>query len=77
MVPLGTFSARDNAVQLQSRAEQLGMKAFHEKVVTASGERIRVRAGPFSTREQAERARTRLRDAGIDALAARKIDKQG
>ncbi len=77
VVPLGTFSARDNAVQLQHRAEQLGMKAFYEKVVTAAGERIRVRAGPFATREQAERARTRLREAGVDALAARKIEKQG
>ena len=77
IVPLGTFSERDNALNVQRRAEQLGIPAFNEPVVTAAGERVRVRAGPFATHEQAERAHTRLRDAGLDALSTRKIEKHG
>ena len=77
IVPLGTFSERENALNVQRRAEQLGIPAFNEPVVTAAGERVRVRAGPFATHEQAERAHTRLRDAGLDALSTRKIEKRG
>jgi DedD protein len=75
VVPLGTFSETGNAVKLEQKAQSLGLQAFHEKVVTGAGPRVRVRAGPFVTREQAERARSKLREAGIDALAARQNEK--
>src|SRR5579871_5218652 len=68
-VPLGTFAARDNAQQLVRRAGQLGVKVLAESVNTAKGARTRVRAGPYRSREEAEKVRSQLREAGIDASA--------
>ena len=43
------------------------MKAYTETVKTDRGERIRVRVGPFTTREAAEEAREKLKAAGLSA----------
>ena len=43
-----------------------GLKTYTEIVSTQSGEVTRVRAGPYPTREAAERARTQLKKAGHD-----------
>ena len=37
-------------------------------ITTAAGQRVRVRAGPFASREEAEQARERLKRLGIDAV---------
>jgi DedD protein len=76
-VPLGTFAERENAQQLVRRASQLGVKVYLEAVATASGGRTRVRAGPFPSRDAAEKARTVLKQAGIDASAVRRSEKRG
>ncbi len=49
------------------RVEAAGLDAFTEKVKTDRGMRVRVRVGPFATREAAEQARARLKAAGIEA----------
>ena len=76
-VPLGTFAERENGQQLVRRAGQLGVRAYSEEVMTASGTRTRVRAGPFSSRESAERARSALKNAGIETLTVRRAEKRG
>ena len=45
---------------------KVGGKAYTERVKTQQGDRIRVRVGPFATREAAEQARNRLRAAGVE-----------
>jgi len=44
-----------------------GLPAYTEKVLTAQGARIRVRAGAFGNGEEAERARAKLQLAGIES----------
>jgi DedD protein len=44
----------------------VGLKTYTEVVNTQSGEVTRVRAGPYPTREAAEKARTQLKKAGLD-----------
>ena len=64
---VGAYASEKTATEQAERLRKAGQKAYTEKVRTAQGERIRVRAGPFTTREAAEKARARLKAAGIDA----------
>lgn len=63
---LGAFNNRDNAKAVQQKAVQAGVKAATETADVKGVEQTRVVAGPFTTREAAEKARTRLKEAGIE-----------
>jgi DedD protein len=43
-----------------------GLKTYTEVVSTPNGEVTRVRAGPYTTRDAAEKARVQLKKAGLD-----------
>jgi DedD protein len=60
VMQVGAFSSADKAKQLQQQLRAAGFPAYLEAVKTASGERTRVRAGPFATVEAAQKARTKL-----------------
>ena len=66
MIPLATLSKKDNVKQLQAKVNKAGIKTFTEPVKTASGEQTRVRAGPFATKEAAEKARVKLQQLGVN-----------
>jgi len=67
VVPLGSYGNAENVAQLRSRLAKEGIQSYTEPVKTPSGERTRVRAGPYPSREAAEQARSRVRAMGIDA----------
>jgi DedD protein len=66
MVPLGAFTNSDNAKQVQDKAASAGVKSYAERVRLPQGEQTRVRAGPFSSRAAAEKARDRLKALGLE-----------
>ena len=53
--------------ETRQRVEGLGLKSFEQHVETSSGRRTRVRLGPFSTKEEAARAASKLKAAGVSA----------
>jgi DedD protein len=53
------------ARQLAERLKKAGFAPYTEKVDTKDGARHRVRIGPYATRDDAERARERLKSMGI------------
>ena len=55
------------AQDLSERLRKAGFAPFTEKVDTADGVRFRVRVGPFTTRDEAQRAQARLRALGVSA----------
>lgn len=61
VVQLGAFSNPANARQLLDKLRENRFSAYTEVVSTASGERTRVRVGPYPSRDTAEQARERLR----------------
>lgn len=65
VIQLGAFANLDNAKQRQAKLSQLGVRFYSEKVKTPSGEKLRVRAGPYATREEAEKVQARLKAQGI------------
>jgi len=64
VLQLGAYQDQANVRLLQSKIKELGYVFYTEKVDTPQGARIRVRAGPFATREAAERAQARLKKIG-------------
>jgi len=63
---LGVFANADNAKQLRERAAAAGVKSYTEQVKGQQGDQTRVRAGPFSSRGAAEKARDKLKSLGMD-----------
>jgi DedD protein len=67
LLQVGAFGGEAGASAAVERVQATGLSAFTEKVKTERGERVRVRVGPFPSRETAEQARGRLKAAGIEA----------
>lgn len=65
IVQVGAF-ADDSAVrEARHKAERAGVKTYTQTVETSAGKRTRVRAGPFSSREDADKAAGALKKAGL------------
>lgn len=72
-VTLDAFSNARNVKQLRAKLSAVGLKSYTEPVKTKKGELTRVRAGPFASREAAEKARAKLEAMGLKpgAVASR------
>ena len=66
VVQVAALADTAKAKQLEKQMAGAGLKTYTEVVNTQSGEVTRVRAGPFATKEAAEKARTQLKKAGLD-----------
>ena len=64
VVQLGVFKDINNAASVTAKAKAQGFSAYSE----ALGDKTRVRAGPFSTRDAADAAAAKLRKAGLAAV---------
>ena len=67
VVQLGAYQDMANVKLLQGKIKELGYPSFTEKVDTPQGARVRVRSGPFESREAAEKAHERLKKIGAGA----------
>lgn len=65
VVRLGAFSKQDNVRQLQAKLSAAGVQSYTEFAKGPKGEQTRVRAGPFDSKLEAERAQETLTAAGI------------
>lgn len=73
VIQLGAFANATNAKERQSKLAALKVKFYTETVKTPSGDKLRVRAGPYATRQEAERVHAKLKAAGIqDGVVAEK-----
>lgn len=73
VVSLDAFSDVKNVKLLRSKLSAAGVKSYAEPVKTSKGELTRVRAGPFASKEAAEKARAKLEAMGLKpgAVASR------
>lgn len=72
VVQLGAFKEAANVKHLQAKLKEIHLPSYTEQVDTTQGPRIRVRAGPFTTREAAEKARARLKIISVDGPVVQK-----
>ena len=68
VVPLGAYSNAANAKQVQSRVAAAGYRSYSESFNGAKGAQLRVRAGPFPSRDAAEHAREKLKSMGLNPV---------
>jgi DedD protein len=73
VVALDAFSDEKNVRQLRTKLSAAGVKTYTESVKTSKGHLTRVRAGPFASKEAAEKARAKLVAMGLKpgAVASR------
>ncbi len=64
------LSEADKAKQVQQKIADAGVRAYTEVVTTGAGKVTRVRAGPFASREEADRAQAKLQGIGLEGKVA-------
>ena len=52
---------------MRAKLQMAGVAAYTQTIKTASGNRIRVRVGPFNSKEEAERAAAKVKGQGLPA----------
>ena len=67
LVQVGAYSSVKSARAAVDKVGKAGLSAYQETVKSGNADWIRVRVGPFGSREDAERAVQALRQAGITA----------
>lgn len=72
VVQLGSFSKKQNALELRNKARSHGFAAFVEAYSSKSGQRYRVRVGPEISVEDANKLKQEIkRKMGTDGLVLR------
>lgn len=61
VVQVGSFADEGRARDARHKIERAGLKNYTQAVETKDGRRIRVRAGPFASKAEAERAAEKLK----------------
>ena len=70
-VQIGVYSDAGNVKMLQDQLQAQGYKSFTEKIATSKGEKIRLRAGPFNSRLEAESALAKIKDSGLSGMVVK------
>lgn len=68
VVQVGAFADASKAREARLKVERAGLKTYTNVAETKDGKRIRVRAGPFATRAEADKAAEKIK--GLDLPAA-------
>lgn len=67
VIQIGAF-AEDAAIRdARSKVEKLGLRTYVQAVETKDGKRTRVRVGPYTNRDEADKAAAKLKAAGLTA----------
>jgi len=68
VVQLAAFAHKDNAKQLQQKLSANGIRSYTEVLKTAHGEKTRVRAGPYESRNEAEKVLDQIKALGLNGV---------
>ncbi|OBV36669.1 SPOR domain-containing protein [Janthinobacterium psychrotolerans] len=65
VVQVAALATQDKVDELQAKLRDAGISSYTQKVSSPGGQRIRVRVGPFGSRDEAEKTRARLQKIGL------------
>lgn len=65
VIQVAALATKEKVDELQTRLKDAGIRSYTQKVVTNAGERIRIRVGPFATKEEADRVRAKIVKLGL------------
>jgi DedD protein len=66
VLQVAALATQDKVDELQGKLKSAGISSYTQKISTGSGSRTRVRVGPFGSKEEAERVRTKLGKLGLN-----------
>jgi DedD protein len=72
LVLIGAFSNEANVKSLKAKLGEQGIKTFSEPLDTPQGKKTRVRAGPFASREAADKALEKMKRIGVSGVVSAK-----
>lgn len=72
VILIGAFSNPANVKQLQTKLGELGLKVYTEVLDSPQGKKTRVRAGPFPSRDAADKALEKMKRIGVNGVVAPK-----
>jgi DedD protein len=67
VVQVGAYAEQTRAREARLKLERAGIKTYTQVVENKEGRRIRVRAGPFTSRAQAEREAEKIKKLDLPA----------
>lgn len=70
VILIGAFSSAGNVKTLTTKLGELGIAHYTEPLDTPQGRKIRVRAGPFPSREAADKALARMQKIGVSGVVS-------
>ena len=70
LILIGAFSNPANVKVLQTKIGELGIKVITEPLDSPEGKKTRVRAGPFASREAADKALEKIKRIGVGGVVA-------
>jgi DedD protein len=65
VVQVGAFADAAKAKEARSKLEQAGIKTYTQEIETKEGKRIRVRVGPFDSKEEADKVAEKIRKLNL------------
>ncbi|HZX32347.1 MAG TPA: SPOR domain-containing protein [Rhodocyclaceae bacterium] len=72
VILIGAFANESNVKTIKSKLGELGIRAYTEPLDSPQGRKTRVRAGPFPSREAADKALDRMKRIGVSGVVAAK-----
>lgn len=66
VIQVAALASQEKVNELQGRLKSAGVRSYTQTVATQSGERIRIRIGPFSSKEEADKMRSRIGKLGLN-----------
>ncbi|MES2960683.1 MAG: SPOR domain-containing protein [Pseudomonadota bacterium] len=67
VVQVGAFADAGVARETRAKVDKLGLRTYTQAIDTEGGKRIRVRLGPFASRDEADKAAAKVKAAGLPA----------
>ena len=72
VILIGAFANEENVKNLRAKLAEKNVKTYVEPLDTPGGKKTRVRAGPFASREAADKALERMKQVGVSGVIAGK-----
>jgi len=65
VVQVGAYADLAKAKEVRAKLESAGFKTYTQEIDTKDGKRIRVRVGPFATKEEADKTAEKIRKLNL------------
>ncbi|TFW10280.1 hypothetical protein E4K72_01580, partial [Oxalobacteraceae bacterium OM1] len=66
VIQVAALATKEKIDELQGKLNGAGIKSFTQKVATESGDRTRIRVGPFANKDEADKVRARIVKLGLN-----------